>query len=392
MEIIKSISCGTLSIYLALLTLIFYLVMGIEAFAGARTLRFLKESPPLEGGEPPRISVIVAARNEKKNIEMALQFLLNQDYPNLEMMVIDDRSTDGTSDILDRLAQKSTRLKVVHITELPAGWLGKNYALYQGAMRASGDYLLFMDADVLMEASTLSRTLGYMTEKNLDHVTVFPELCLKGVLLNMVVGAFSVLFLLFTKPWQAKNSASRKHIGIGAFNLVRARAYREAGSHQAIAMRPDDDMKLAKLIKMRGFRQDCLLGKGMVSVEWYSSVLELINGLKKNSFAFVDYKVSAVIGATAVNLLFFVWPFFSVFIASGITQLIDGVILTVLALFYFSNARLQGFKPWYGFGFPLANLIFIYILWLSTLTTILNRGIYWRETYYSLDKLKANKI
>jgi glycosyltransferase involved in cell wall biosynthesis len=377
---------------LALIILIFYLIAGTDALLGARTLRFLKEAPPLKGGVFPRISLIIAARNEKKNIETALQSVLNQDYPDLEVMVIDDRSTDGTSAILDRIGQKCPKLKVFHISELPEGWLGKNHALYSGAQKASGKFLLFMDADVVMEPSTVRRALGYLIEKRLDHITIFPELKLKGIWLNMVVGAFSITFGLYTRPWKAKDPKSRHHIGIGAFNLVRTEAYRKAGTHQKIAMRPDDDMKLAKLIKKGGFRQDCLLGKGMIFVEWYSSLSELIHGLEKNAFASVNYHLSAVIAATAGNILFFILPFAGVFLSTGPAQIFFLLALIVMVILYLNHAYLQGLNPWYGLGFPFADIIFIYIIWNSTLKTLFQNGIEWRDTHYPLEKLRANKI
>ncbi|MBI3605785.1 MAG: glycosyltransferase [Nitrospirae bacterium] len=377
---------------LALIILMVYLIAGTEALLGARTLRFLKETPPLEGEMFPRISLIIAARNEKKNIETALQSVLNQDYPELEVMIIDDRSTDGTSAIMDRIGKKYPNLKVFHVSELPDGWLGKNHALYSGAQKASGEFLLFMDADVVMEFSTVRRTLGYLIEKRLDHVTVFPELKLKGIWLNMVVGAFSIIFGLYTRPWKAKDPKSRHHIGIGAFNLVKAEVYRKVGTHQKIAMRPDDDMKLAKLIKKGGFRQDCLLGKGMIFVEWYSSLSGLVHGLEKNAFASVNYHLSAVIAATVGNVLFFVWPFAGVFLSTGLAQIFFLFAVIMMVILYLDHARLQGLNPWYGLGFPVANIIFLYIVWNSTLKTLFRHGIEWRDTHYPLEKLRANKI
>lgn len=377
---------------LAVMILTVYLIAGADAFLGARTLKFLKEVPFPQGPGLPSISLIIAARNEERHIETALQSVLNQDYPGLDVIIVDDRSTDGTSAILDRIGQKHPKLKVSHVLEVPDGWLGKNHALYTGAQKASGEYLLFMDADVVMKPSTVGRAMGYLVSNRLDHLTVFPELQLKGAWLNMVVGVFSIVFGLYARPWKAKDPKSRHHIGIGAFNLVRAEAYRRAGTHQKLAMRPDDDMKLAKLIKKAGFRQDCLLGKGMIFVEWYHSLSELVHGLEKNAFASVNYHLSAIIASTAGNLLFFVWPFAGLFLSSGLAQMAYLSTVLIMAILYLDNARLQGFNPWYGLGFPAANIIFIYIVWNSTLKTLFRGGIEWRETHYPLDKLKANKL
>lgn len=151
-------------------------------------------------------------------------------------------------------------------------------------------------------------------------------------------------------------------------------------------------MKLAKLIKKAGFRQDCLLGKGMVFVEWYSSLSELVHGLEKNAFASVNYRLSAVIAATAGNLLFFISPFAGVFLSTGLAQISFLFTLIVMVILYLDHARLQGLNPWYGLGFPIADLIFLYIIWNSTLKTLFLNGIEWRDTRYPLDKLRANKI
>ncbi|MFI5304023.1 MAG: glycosyltransferase, partial [Nitrospiria bacterium] len=346
----------------------------------------------LEGEKFPLISIVIAARNEFKKIEPALLSVLKQDYPNFEIIVIDDRSTDGTSALLDRIVKEYGQLKVLHVSQLPEGWLGKNYSLYFGAQMASGEFLLFMDADVIANPSAAGRAVGYLIRNGLDHVTVFPELLLKGILLNMVVGAFSIIFGLYTKPWKAKIPNTRYHIGIGAFNLVRSEVYRAAGTHKKISMRPDDDMKLAKLIKKAGYHQDCLLGKEMIFVEWYQSFSQLVHGLEKNAFASVNYRLFLVIAATVGNMLLFVLPFGGALLASGISQIIFILILAMMAILYIDNALLQGLNPWYSLGFPVANIIFLYIVWNSTFKTLFYNGIQWRDTFYPLDKLKANKV
>jgi glycosyltransferase involved in cell wall biosynthesis len=152
-----------LLLLLAVCTLLFIIGFGIDLALGNRATEYLKTVPPWQdpsGG--PLLSIIVPARNEEKHIEAALQSLLNQDYRKMEILVVDDRSSDGTAVILDRMAQVHNRLRVFHIEELPEGWLGKNHALHYGARHASGEFLLFADADVVMHPSTVSRAIRYM--------------------------------------------------------------------------------------------------------------------------------------------------------------------------------------------------------------------------------------
>ncbi len=382
-----------LLLLLAVCTLLFIIGFGIDLALGNRATEYLKTVPPWQdpsGG--PLLSIIVPARNEEKHIEAALQSLLNQDYRNMEILVVDDRSSDGTAAILDRMAQVHNRLRVSHIEELPEGWLGKNHALHYGARHASGEFLLFADADVVMHPSTVSRAIRYMVQEQADHVTVGPEIDMPGLLLRIFAGVFTLFFALYARPWKAKDPGSSRHVGIGAFNLVRTSAYHASGTHAAIAMRPDDDMKLGKILKNQGFKQRVLFAEDVVRVEWYSSFGELVRGLEKNAFAGVEYSLPVMTLGTLFLFLFFFWPFAAIAITSGFVRLLNLTIIAVIVLIYCDNARFHKSNPWYVLGFPFAVLLFIYILWRSTIITLRNDGIRWRGTHYPLSRLKANRV
>jgi hypothetical protein len=376
---------------LALGTFLVYLALGFEVIRGNRSIRFLKDVPPLDG-RFPRVSIVIPARNEERNLEEALRSVLAQDHPNLEFVIVDDRSTDRTGEILDRMAAADPRLRVIHVTDLPPGWLGKNHALHLGSEGASGEYLLFTDADVVMAPSTVSRAVGFLEREGLDHVTVSPEIERPSVLFEMFIGAFSFFFALFVKPWKARDPGSARHVGIGAFNLVRAASWRAAGGHRAIALRPDDDLKLGKLLKKNGFRQEFLFGQGLVRVEWYASVRELILGTTKNSFAALDYSLPVVIASTIAQLVLNVWPFLGLFLTAGPVGLLNAATVLAILLLCAVNAPLAGVRRWHGAGFPAATLLFLFILWRSTLVTLWTGGVDWRGTHYPLAELKANKV
>ncbi len=229
--------------WLALLTLILVLAIVVDLVRGDRSTRYLRDQPPLTTRPAPKVSVIVAARNEAKKIEPALRSLMQQDYPHFEIIVVNDRSDDETGPIVDRIPG----ISVVHVSDLPAGWLGKNHALHLGAEQATGDWLLFTDADVHMEPTAISRAMHGAR----DHLAVSPQLTMPGMWLQIFGGTFMIFFGIYARPWKAVDSQSRRYIGIGAFNLVRAEVYRAVGGHTRIAMRPDDDMKLGQLIKLR---------------------------------------------------------------------------------------------------------------------------------------------
>ena len=381
----------TLFFYLALLNLALVFVCTALLAWTARTIRFLRDLPaPRE--TLPRVSIIVPARNEERNIAEALTSLLHLDYPDYELLVVNDRSTDGTGPILQRLAAEHPRLKVVPVTELPAGWLGKNHAMHHAAKQATGELLLFTDADVVFEPTALSRAVGYFRDQHLDHLAIGPQTNMPSWLLQAFVVMFCVMFYLYTRSWAIRNPNSSAHIGIGAFNLVRADVYRSIGGFAALAMRPDDDLKLGKLVKKNGFRQDLLAGKGLISVEWYASVRELMVGLEKNSLAAVDYSLPFVVLFTTSMLVFNVWPFLAVALTWGITRWLYVAVALGLWGMALGAARGIGFRWHTALGFPLCVALLVYITWRSTLLTYWQGGIRWRDTHYPLAELMANRV
>lgn len=209
----------------------------------------------------------------------------------------------------------------MHVSELPGGWLGKNHALHLGAGRARGEYLLFTDADVVMEPSTLKRAMARMRARNLDHLTLFFRAVLPSSLLQMVVIEFGVSLISYLQPWKAADPGSDKFIGIGAFNLVRTAAYRKAGGHGAIRLCPLDDIMLGKLLKMHGFAQECLYGYHFIAVKWYGSIREMVRGLRKNTYAALDYSFTQLCVLTCLQLIFSIWPPWALFLTEGATRL-----------------------------------------------------------------------
>jgi len=340
----------------------------------------------------PAISVIVAARNEARNIEVALRSLLDLDYEPVEVIVIDDRSEDDTLEILARMQAANARLRVLRVTELPPGWLGKNHALHQGAEQAGGEYLLFTDADVVLHPDILRRAVAYVERQRVDHLALAPHAVVPTMLMQAFVVFFTNMFLLYTRPWKVSDPNSSAFVGIGAFNFVRKTAYFEAGAYRAIAMRPDDDVKLGKIIKRRGFRQAFLNGAESVSMPWYGSLRELIEGMEKNAFSGVDYSIGLVIVITIVLLVFDIWPFVAVWVLAGIPRVIYALVIGCLVGNAWVSARQARVTGWAALLLPAAVLLLVYIQWRAMLLTYLQGGIRWRGTLYPLDELRHNQV
>ena len=382
----------TFLFWLALVTLLLYTLAAIDLIIGNRTVRALADVEPVSGANPPRVSIIVAARNEQRNIVEALQSLLALSYPDYELIVVDDRSQDHTGQILDAMAAVTPRLKVIHIDNLPHGWLGKNHALWVASRRATGELLLFTDADIVMEPTVVTRAVAFLEQTRLDHLAATPAMRMPTTFLAMFGSAFIIFFSLFSRPWKARDATSPCHIGIGAFNLVRAAAYRRVGGHETICLRPDDDIKLGKIIKKAGYRQDVAYAPEFLAVEWYATVGEAVKGLEKNAFSGADYNIPLVLAGAAFHILCSIWPFFAIFLTSGATRVISMVTVVLILLLSADCARFHRSKPWHSVGYPLAAALFVYILLRTMLLNLIQGGIYWRGTFYPLKELKANRV
>ncbi|MEO8885587.1 MAG: glycosyltransferase family 2 protein [Mucilaginibacter sp.] len=354
----------------------------IYVLIGLNKIKKLKNQPFVSN--QPAVAIIVAVRNEEEDVEKALQSLCNINYNNYRLIVVNDRSTDGTGEILKRF--KHPHLQVITLTELPDGWLGKNNALYQGYKNSTEEWMLFTDADIEYHPDAISRAFGYVEKHQLDHLSIIPFTRSRSVLLNSVLATFRIMLLLFTRPWDARKPNRSGSIGVGAFNLVRRTAYEQAGTHVKIKLRPDDDLILGQNIKRAGLRQDVLAGEGYIWLEWYKNVGQFINGLMKNTFAVRNYNViwtMADVLATLFGIALPI-PIMLIFGDTGI-RLMAGALLAMQMAYAITTPPN---KWWYALMTPFAGLLMAYIMVRSAYITLKQGGIYWRDTFYPLAMLK----
>jgi len=378
--------------FLSLIILLSLLSITLVVAQGIKRIPHLRGVSPGTGAEKmPSVSVIIPACNEEKSIEPALTSIINLDYPGLEIIVVNDRSTDRTGRILERMGKVYPQLRVETISELPAGWLGKNHALQYGAERAAGDYLLFTDADVVMEKSTLARAMQQVRTENIDHLALIFEIKVPGGLLNAMVLEVGAGLLFIYRPWKAGDPESSYHMGVGAFNLVRREAYEKAGRHEEIKMWPIDDIELGRLIKEKGFSQQCMNGQGFVSVRWYDSVSEMAGGLMKNVFALYDYSLPRAAASVFLQIMLGVFPLWAVFWTSGATRLLFGAAVLVRFLSFAKAFSDNNIRPWYALWSLVSPSVSIFITMRATLVPLARGGISWRGTFYPLGALRQQK-
>ena len=295
--------------------------------------------------------------------------------------------------ILEEMAATNPQLTVLHVDRLPSGWLGKNHALWVGSRQTAGEIILFTDADIVMEASTLSRAVAFLQGQGIDHLVVTPRVEMPNLFLQAFGESFALIFFpVFVRPWKARDPKSPCHIGIGAFNLIRTAVYRQVGGHESIRLRPDDDLKLGKIVKRGGFRQDVAYGGDFLLVEWYATMRDLIRGLEKNAFAGADYSVPLVLTGVAFHSLCSVFPYVAVFITCGWTRMVYLAVVGLITLLFADGSRFHNIKPGHAAGFPLAAALFAFILLRTMVVNLIQGGIYWRGTFYPLAELKRNRV
>ena len=378
----------TLAFWVSLAGLATTIAICAVVLRGWHRLRQLRDQPPMLPANPPKVSIIVAARDEERAIEAAARSLIAIDYPALELIVVDDRSSDRTGEILDRLHAEHPRLDVVHVRDLPPGWIGKNHALHLGSQKASGEYLLFTDADVVYEPSALTRAVAFCAAKRLDHLTIVPEVPTKSLFVQFnMLGGVVGLFAL-NRPWRAE--ATGQHgLGVGAFNLVRRDAYAAAGGHAALAMQVLDDIELGRMMGKEGRRQDLLLAQGLIHVEMYSTALEMVRGIQKNVFTFLEYSAWYLLAATLLMFTTHVWPWLGLLVTHGATFWLNVVSAAIATAFYAYLVPRFGFSRWCLVYLPLAGIVSLALYWQIAIRTWIQRGVIWRGTFYSLKELKA---
>ena len=343
----------------------------------------------------PRVSIIVPACNEEETIEQGLTQLLALDYPNYEIIAIDDRSTDRTGEIMERIAaspQAHGCLKVIHVDSLPTGCLGKTHAMWTAGKQATGDWLLFTDADVLFKPDALRRALAYAEGEPADHVVLFPRMIMKNPGEKMMIAFFQTLFVFGHRPWKVADPDTQDHMGVGAFNFIRRRVYEAVGTYHALRFEVVDDMKLGKVVKSAGYAQRNVFGADLISIRWAKGALGVVRNLTKNVFAIMSFQwLRALLSCVALGFLNLM-PFVGVWLAHGWTRLPFAVALLSMFLIYAGMSLHSSIPPYYFFLHPISTLLFMYTLLFSMAATLWRGGVVWRGTTYPLEELRKGLV
>ncbi len=354
-----------------------------------RGLRSLPALPPATcDGALAAVTVVLAVRDDVAHVRACVASLLAQRGVDVRVVVADDRSSDGTGAALDALAAAEPRLRVVHVTALPDGWLGKTHALHVAAADVATPWLLFTDGDALLAPDALARALDAAARTGADHVSLLPgnrrtTLAGRACLVAFVLAALRRIAAVNATP-------QRSFAGTGAFNLVRTDAWRAIGGHAPLRLEVVDDVWLGGLLLRAGFRTRIWHAPDALTVEWGGTPRELLRVTTKNLFAALRYRTAAALAATAVvgGLLAATlaapllagragWLPFAAFATGGL----PGVVL----------ARRMGWEPLAGVLAPFARTVLPVVMLHSVATTLRHGGVRWRGTFYPLAQLRAGQ-
>jgi chlorobactene glucosyltransferase len=359
------------------------LLLGVVIANLAATPRLSRTA--LSGGPFPAVSIIIPARNEERAIAAAVGSQLAQDYPDFEVVVVDDRSTDGTGAILETLARGDSRLRIVAGSEPPPGWLGKPHALWLGARAATGEILLFADADVRYDPRCLREAVGLLREREADFLGLLPRLEAEGfwenVLMPFVIGAYyggPGLFVNRRRPrWIA--------LGGGAGNLIRRAAYEAIGGHEALKASVIDDVALALRAKLSGFRTCAARAEDRVAVRMYRGFREVCAGFTKNiAYAYQGWPGAVLLLLTAAWLILTLAPPAFLLLAFAgvgagqrdIALAAAGTALPILARLFLAAA--VGDSLWPSFAHPIMAAVWAGIGCRSLYQRVVRKRLTWR--------------
>ena len=340
--------------------------------------------------ELPGVSVIIPARNEQAQIRNALTTLLQSTGVRLELIAVNDRSTDETGRIMDEVAATDDRLKVIHISDLPDGWLGKNHAMHVASTVATQELLLFTDGDILYEPRAIEAAVRHFDRHRLQHLCLLPKMIPGSLIENVLVCFFGLAFAVGMQIHLIRTRWPLAYAGVGAFNLVDAKFYRSVGGHQPIALDVLDDVKLGKLIKRSGGKSDFQMADEWLSVRWQPSLWGVVTGLEKNGFASLNYSLSQILFVTVVFLVTMIFPC----VAPLVLAFPDASGWFAAALvWHLAFAGLVYRLPagWKMIPFFMAGpCIMAFAYWRSTVITLRQGGVKWRDSFYPLKQLRKS--
>ena len=289
------------------------------------------------------------------------------------------------------------RYVVEHIEALPEGWLGKPHAMARGAALATGEWLLFTDADVVFAEDALARALTWLERDGGDHLLVVPTVVARSAGEAMMLPFLHILSIWGPRLWRVADPGSRDAVGVGAFNLMRRATYDAVGGWERLRMEVIEDVRMGYLIKQAGFRSRVVTGRNLVRIRWAHGAWGVVTNLAKNVFAAFRFRIGLLIAGAVATAVMCLLPFAGLVLGVGWDRawlwpsLVSIAALIALCWRYrrFADPNGAATLLWL-LAFPLASLVFIYAMVRSTVLTLVRGGVVWRGTFYPLRELREH--
>lgn len=351
-----------------------------------------------DAADPGRVSVIIPAKDEQDNIGRALETLVVQDYANLEILVVDDRSTDRTADIVREVAATDPRVRLIQVTELPAGWFGKPHAMHVGAGQACGEWLLFVDADCRQAPHSVRAGVNFLAANQGDMLSLWPVLEMHGFWENAVQPVAGSVLVAWFRPTWANNPKRRTAFANGQYILLRRATYEAVGGHAAVRNEVVEDIALARRVKGDGHRLFNAVGEDLFSTRMYDSLGAMYRGWTR-IYCGGFKSVLWLLVVMTMTFLFTLMPFAalgvsSVFLAMGhlspwtllgfLAAAVSTVALVVTMRRLFVLCR---GSPWYLIFYPLAAALVLTFQAGAIVRALGLRSVTWRGTTYKGGKV-----
>ncbi|HEX2306398.1 MAG TPA: glycosyltransferase family 2 protein [Nitrososphaeraceae archaeon] len=358
----------------------------------------ISKSPKLEWSaryrvkSKPKVSIVVPARNEEETISKCLQSLLSQNYDNYEIIAIDDSSTDKTLSIISELSNKNPRLVVVKARPIPDDWIGKNWACFQGYQKASGEILLFTDADTVHKPDTLSSAVNTMIHDELDALTVVPKLLCYDIITKFTLPVLSVFLHSRYSPLRVNNPKNKIGYFFGSFYLISKKNYEKIGTHEKVRQELVEDGALGRRVKEQKMKLRLVRGENYIEALWARNPRSLWHALRRIIIPLQTQKKKSALMVTVFIFFILLEPLlilpFSVYYFAD--SPLDGILLAVNIITIFlllTCAVIQSHfgllqKSIYGLGFVLGCIVITICFLISAFDSKGNRVVKWRDRSY----------
>jgi len=355
-----------------------------------------KMSGPLSqnpGTDLPFISIIIPAKDEEDHIERSARAVLASDYERFELILVNDRSQDGTLEIMKKLALEDHRVKVTSVTALPKEWTGKTHAMFQGAAKSAGEILLFTDADTVLRSDALSRSLNFYIKENLDMLSLFPAFARRGFIEDAVYTHLALGISFFYPMSEVNDRAKPGGIASGCFIMLRKSVYDEIGTWRSFRHEVTEDVALSKAVKAHGRKLMVLRGAGVISTKPFKGISEVCGFWKRTYYGGLERDKVRMLRLTtnfvALTVTAFLFVFSGIALFRGATTMgmtllfLLAAMATAAVIIPFSFYIDQEDGNWlYGLTAPLGIAISAWVALSALIAVISDQGIRWRGSVY----------